>query len=281
MTQGPVTAGLVTIVIPTYNDDPEHIHDSVGSALAQSYPMTEVVVVDDGSTRSDSIEALAALDGVRLITQPNSGLSAARNTGIRAGSGEFVLPLDGDDWIERDAVRLLVGALAVDRGVVGAFPLVRRFGAAEGIQHAPMEVRLADIAVTNKVVATCLFRREDWERAGGYDLQDDAPEDWILWIKMLAGGGRLVQVPDAVLHYRLRRNSLNSRYRDADAALRRVAAAAPGQIAELYLAAALDAQRLQVEIAQLRAFHNAWAPRLSPLLATRRAIRAVLEWRQR
>lgn len=141
-----------------------------------------------------------------------------------------------------------------------------------------MEVGLPDIAVANKVVATCLYRREDWERAGGYDHQDDAPEDWILWIKMLAGGGRLVQVHDAVLHYRLRRNSRNTRYRDDGAALRRVAAAAPGQIAELYLAAALDAQRLQVENAQLRAFHNAWAPRLSPLFATRRTIRAFFEW---
>ena len=101
MTQRPVTAGLVTIVIPTYDDDPQHIHDSVGSALAQSYPMTEVVV-DDGSTRSDSTDALAALEGVRLVSQPNMAHRPRGSGRARASSCSLSMATTGSSRTQFD-----------------------------------------------------------------------------------------------------------------------------------------------------------------------------------
>lgn len=252
--------GRVSIVIATYNDDPEHLAEAVVSAQNQSYRDVEVVIVDDGST------VPVHMPGATVIRQDNAGPHAARNAGIRVASGEWILPLDGDDWLEPDSVSLLVEGLEAAHDIVGAFPKVLRFGAGEGVQHAPSEVYLRDLAVSNQVVATTLYRRADWESVGGYDQQDDAPEDWVLWVKMLARGGRMVQVPEAVLHYRLRAGSLNTRYTDPEAGLRRIAEALPERLDDLYVAAAREAQRLRVEVAQLREFRNAWAPRVAPLL---------------
>jgi glycosyltransferase involved in cell wall biosynthesis len=94
-------APLVSIVIPTYNRD-DLVAQAVDSALAQTHPRCEVVVVDDGSTDRTQ-EVLARYAGkIVAIRQENTGLAGARNTGIRAATGEFVGFLDSDDlWKPR------------------------------------------------------------------------------------------------------------------------------------------------------------------------------------
>jgi glycosyltransferase involved in cell wall biosynthesis len=90
---------LVSIVIPTYNRD-DLVAQAVDSALAQTHPRCEVVVVDDGS-KDRTPEVLARYDGrIVAIRQENTGLAGARNAGIRAATGEFVGFLDSDDLWE-------------------------------------------------------------------------------------------------------------------------------------------------------------------------------------
>lgn len=91
--------GLVSVVIPSYNR--AYILDrAIESALSQTYPHVEVIVVDDGST--DDTEAVAARYGsrIRYVRQANGGVSAARNRGFAESRGEFVALLDSDDgWL--------------------------------------------------------------------------------------------------------------------------------------------------------------------------------------
>ena len=108
-----MTPGLVSIVIAAYNAEP-YIADTCRSALAQTYPSIEVIVVDDGSTDRTAaiVREMSASDArLRLIQQPNRGVAAARNAGIEAAAGEFIAPLDADDiWnhqkIERQVQRV-------------------------------------------------------------------------------------------------------------------------------------------------------------------------------
>ena len=90
---------LVSVIIPTYNRA-ELAARAVESVLAQSYAPIETIVVDDGST-DHTVERLRPYgDKVRYIWQQNSGVAAARNTGIRAAAGEFIAFLDSDDqWL--------------------------------------------------------------------------------------------------------------------------------------------------------------------------------------
>ena len=73
-------AGLVSIIIPCYNQA-HFLHEAIQSVLAQTYPHREIFIVDDGST-DNTAEVTAGYRDVRYIRQENSGVSAARNTGL-------------------------------------------------------------------------------------------------------------------------------------------------------------------------------------------------------
>lgn len=94
--QGPGESGLVSVLIPTYNRA-YILGQTLDSVLAQTYRPIEVIVVDDGST--DGTRELVSRYGnaVRYIYQPNAGLAAARNTGLKAARGEFIALQDSDD----------------------------------------------------------------------------------------------------------------------------------------------------------------------------------------
>lgn len=95
---------LVSIVIPCYNGS-LYLDQSIESALSQSHPNIEVIVVDDGSTDNSIEIAQSYAEHIRLIKQPNSGVSAARNTGIIHAKGEYIMLLDADDILEKEAVK--------------------------------------------------------------------------------------------------------------------------------------------------------------------------------
>src|SRR5690242_6114774 len=103
----------LSVVVPIYNVE-GFLDECLGSLAAQTFSDLEVVMVNDGSTDGSAAiaEAFAARDErFRLITQPNGGLSAARNTGIDAATGEFLAFVDSDDVLPPDAYERLVGAL--------------------------------------------------------------------------------------------------------------------------------------------------------------------------
>lgn len=94
---------LVSIIIPCYNRE-NYITQAVDSALSQTYPNIEIIVVDDGS-KDNSLAVLAEYgEKVTVIAQPNRGVSAARNTGFYSSKGDFVIFLDSDDWLSTDIV---------------------------------------------------------------------------------------------------------------------------------------------------------------------------------
>jgi CDP-glycerol glycerophosphotransferase len=101
------------VVVPIYNVE-DYLEPCLESIAGQTFGDLEVILVDDGSTdRSAEIaEEFAARDGrFRLVTQPNAGLGAARNTGIDAASGEFLAFVDSDDVLAPNAYELLLTSL--------------------------------------------------------------------------------------------------------------------------------------------------------------------------
>jgi glycosyltransferase involved in cell wall biosynthesis len=100
---------MFSIIIPIYNVEP-YLRQCLDSVVNQDYFDYEVICINDGSTD----HSLAILEEykkqypqITLISQENKGLSAARNAGIRAATGDYILFLDSDDWLEKDAIRML------------------------------------------------------------------------------------------------------------------------------------------------------------------------------
>lgn len=117
------SAGLVSVIMPVYNCK-KYLERSVGSLLAQTYGDIEVICINDGSTDGslDELNRLAAGDGrVRVVSQKNSGPATARNAGLAAARGKWLMFCDSDDWYDDDAVEQMLGAmLANDADMVSA-----------------------------------------------------------------------------------------------------------------------------------------------------------------
>ena len=100
---------LFSVIIPVYNVE-RYLKDCLDSVLNQTFADWEAVCVNDGSADGSAaiLEAYSAKDNrFRIITQPNGGLSAARNAGMKVAKGDYILFLDSDDWLESDALETL------------------------------------------------------------------------------------------------------------------------------------------------------------------------------
>jgi glycosyltransferase involved in cell wall biosynthesis len=95
-----MTRGLVSVIIPTYNRA-DYVVEAIRSAKAQTYPLKEIIVVDDGSC-DDTALRVAEVGGVEYHYKTNRGQGAARNHGLRLARGEYIASLDSDDLWNRD-----------------------------------------------------------------------------------------------------------------------------------------------------------------------------------
>lgn len=106
----------VSVIVPAYNAG-KYLGECLDSILSQSYRETEVIVVDDGSTDNTAAVAdgYAVADSrLRIIRTPNRGVSAARNTGIEAATGEWIMFADSDDALLPGAIEALVGTAVAE-----------------------------------------------------------------------------------------------------------------------------------------------------------------------
>jgi GT2 family glycosyltransferase len=199
---------LVSIVIPCYNPG-QWLLDAVASARAQTYPKVEVLLVNDGTDKADSLDCIrsAAKRADRLIEQGNLGLPGARNTGIRAAGGRFVVPLDADDLLEPSYVAECVAAMSAGDAAF-VYSDCRVFGDQRYIETLP-EYNLYTLLDRNHLTYAALIRKDDWERASGYDESMRLGyEDWEFWLRLGAASRFGRRIPRVLFRYRKRKASL-------------------------------------------------------------------------
>lgn len=110
----------ISVIVPVYNVE-EYMIKCLQSITRQTYRNMEIIVINDGSTDSSLkiCEQFARNDSrVVLVSQENLGLSEARNTGLRIASGEYVTFVDSDDWLEPDAVEVMLSGCGEDTDLV-------------------------------------------------------------------------------------------------------------------------------------------------------------------
>lgn len=205
---------LVSIIVPCFNAG-NLVEEAVKSSLAQTYSNLEVIVVDDGSTDAQTLSALDRLTTVprvQLVRQNNLGLPAARNAGIAAAAGRYILPLDADDLIEPTYVAEAVEVLEGRPEVGMVYCRADLFGDVQGPWNLP-DFSWSRVLVHNMVFCTSLFRRADWEAAGGYDeSMRSGREDHDFVLRILGLGRQVHRLESVLFHYRRHGTTMNDEF---------------------------------------------------------------------
>ncbi len=214
----------VSVVIPCFKQA-EYLPDAVRSVAAQTFSDWEIIVVNDGSP-DDTVTVASGLakefDGrVRLISQENAGLAAARNIGVVMALGRYILPLDADDTIAPMMLASTVRALNQDPRIAIAYTDERTFGELESLVQT-IDFDAFTLPAVNEFCYCSLYRREVWEAVGGYNTNlVHGYEDWDFWIGAVENGYQALRVPGAFFEYRVRKGSMSEAAQRHDQSLRR------------------------------------------------------------
>ncbi len=180
--------GSVAVVLTTYNHA-QFLAEALDSVLAQSRPADEIIVVDDGST-DDPAAVTALYPAVRLISQGNQGLSAARNTGLRAATSDAIVFVDADDTLAHGALASGLKTLASSETSVFVFGAYQDMSLASdpigGVIYPPRKPDYAAFLRLNVVGmhATVTYRRQLLLDEGGFDVQLPRCEDYDAYLRL-------------------------------------------------------------------------------------------------
>ena len=220
---------LISIIIPAYNAE-QYIADALHSLVVQTYPYYEAVIIDDGSTDATAERVRPFLSDSRFsyLQQSNQGVSAARNAGIRAASGDWIALLDSDDIWLPDKLEKQLGLAQLHSDASLIFSNGIEFG--ENLDERPFYAerrKFPEGDVLRRLLdrncywaSSVMVRRSDTIEAGMFDERLTIGEDYLLWIKILSKGGRAMGVWEPVVRYRKRGGSAMSKktavYRDQE-----------------------------------------------------------------
>jgi glycosyltransferase involved in cell wall biosynthesis len=187
----------VGVAVPVFNGE-QFLAETLRSVLAQSYPVSDIVVLDDGSDDSSGEVAERCGSPVRVVRRPHVGIGAARSDAMRLVRGEVIMPLDADDLLTADSVECRVRAFAAMPELELVFGQVRHFSeCAAGVPVA------LDRPQAAHVPGGMLIRRASYECVGGFatGLRVAEALDWLLRAREV--GLRELTVPEQVLWRRV------------------------------------------------------------------------------
>ena len=213
---------LVSIIIPLFNKR-EYIAETLTSALNQTYPNIELIVVNDGST-DGSIEAIEHFLDPRLhiVNQVNSGVEATRNFGLQLSKGQFITFLDADDLINSTKIEKQVDRFLSNQNLklLGTYAkLIDAKGSFFGTVMPPisdMELRLEMMFSNPFICSSVMLRKSSLFSAKPFETNHGKAfaEDFALW-RTISCLGSIENIPEFLTSYRKvegsrSRNSLSS-----------------------------------------------------------------------
>jgi glycosyltransferase involved in cell wall biosynthesis len=186
---------LVSIIMPTYNAE-KFISKSIQSVLNQTYQNWELIVVNDGS-KDNTSKVVESFDDKRilLIKQKNSGVSKARNIGIKNAKGAYIAFLDSDDLWLKKKLEIQVNYMLNHPNIVLSYTYYNSFVGDDTVvknkQLYPFKINNLNerLLVFNFIATlTVMVKSDVLKDIGGFDTQLFGPEDWDLWIKVSQKG---------------------------------------------------------------------------------------------
>lgn len=202
---------IISIIIPCFNQG-IYLDEALQSvSQCKDKSIYEVIIVNDGSTDKNTLDILKGLaeKGYNIINQPNKGLGAARNEGIRVAEGKYILPLDCDNKIKPEYIYEGIRLLDNDPLLDVVYSDAEYFGEKTGLWESG-EFNLQRLMIENYIDACAIFRKATWEKMGGYD--ENMPvmgyEDWDLWLRIAFQNGKFAYINKMLFYYRYHAKSM-------------------------------------------------------------------------
>ncbi len=201
---------MVSVIIPCYNDG-QYLEEAVMSACESFYKPLEIIIVDDGSEDALTRKVLRSMEsaGRTVVYAQHGGPARARNEGIKRACGKYILPLDADDKISPEYISEAASILEERSDIGIVYCLADYFGSRTGEWKLP-DYNIGIMLYQNIIFSAGMFRKSDWERAGGYDESFlNYLEDWDFWLSLLGLGLQPYRIEKIYFHYRKRGDSLS------------------------------------------------------------------------
>ena len=201
--------GLVSIIVPCFNME-EFLEETLNSVLSQTYSKWECIIINDGS--SDNTESIAKEfcnqnKRFKYIKQENQGVSSARNNGIKHAKGEYILPLDGDDIIDKTYIQKAESFISEHPETKLVYCKADLFG--DICREWQLDKYTYNNFIwNNSIFCSALFRHTDYDQTGGYNTyMKEGLEDWDFWLSLIKKEDIVYQIPEILFHYRIRQKS--------------------------------------------------------------------------
>jgi len=215
-----VSTPAVTVVIPAWS--PKFIAQTIDSVLTQSFQDFEIVVVNDGSPETETLERVLApfLPRIRYFVQKNAGGAVARNTGIHDARAPLIVNLDNDDLLEPGHLAAQVEFIQQHPEIDARYVNLLYFGGSDldgthWMDHNPSD---GDVSLLSVLAGrTCpanpgsIVRRDTLLNLGLYDPAVDSWDDFDMWLRILYSGGKIAYCRKPLVRYRLHGGNLSSR----------------------------------------------------------------------
>ncbi len=258
----------VSVIIPAYNAD-RFVKEAVASALAQTYKKIEVIVIDDGSTDNTRaiLQPYLETDKIKYIHQSNKGLAAARNTGIKNSSGEYIALLDADDIFLPLKIEKQIDYFEKHPECDICYCDLYHFWDDEPEKLFKLNYRYysGDEVLPNLLKKdfiaplTMVIRKSVFEKFGGFDENFRRSEDLEFLFRVLSAGVKICFLNDILAKLRLRRTDNLQSFQSQPEVKRTVLATlerlesrlSQEEIKKLQMEKYLTIQRLKIGLAYL------------------------------
>jgi hypothetical protein len=212
----PGVPGGVGVVVPCH-DDGYLLLDALASLRLCEEELSEVVVVDDGSTDPTTCVLLDEVEqlGLPVVRGEHGGPSRARNLGAKVTGSPFLVFLDADDLTRPDFAPAAAAELGARPALGAVWGSTWTFGARRELRTVP-EIDVTRLLTGNYLNTFCMLRRDALVEVGGWDEAFWVGEDWDLWLALVGRGWQLGRLDGAIVagDHRLRNGSLSTRLDD-------------------------------------------------------------------
>ena len=196
----------IAVIIPTFQQA-DTLSETIRSVLEQTRKADEIICVVDGS--KDGSLSIAKGYEVKVVEQVNKGLSSARNTGIMNSTSEFILFLDSDDILKANCLERMEQVIQENPDADIIAPSFKEFGVRDREVTLMSNPTLEDFKSANRIGYFSAIRRAKLLEIGGYNPKMVwGFEDYDLWFDLLKRGSKLVTIPEVLVMYRVKKNSM-------------------------------------------------------------------------